>query len=75
MRMILMSNDTIVSQEQYLKDRISESRMDHRLLPEPQVTFVEMDYPPFLVKYRNTFRNICLISMLLFSILVLNTVV
>lgn len=59
----------------YLEDKVAESTNNKGFLPEPQVTYVEFSNPPFIVKYKNTFRNICLLSMFIFVLLLLNTTV
>lgn len=62
-----------LTQVQYLNDRVAESKGNRGFIPEPQVTYVEFSEPPFIVKHKNAFRNICILSMFIFALLLLNT--
>lgn len=64
-----------LTQLQYLNDKTAESKSHRGFIPEPQVTYVDFSEVPFIVKYKNAFRNLCILTMFIFVLLLLNTTV
>jgi hypothetical protein len=64
-----------LTQVRYLNDKTAESKSHRGFIPEPQVTYVDFSEVPLIVKYKNSFRNLCLLTMFIFVLLLLNTTV